>query len=67
VAGARRQLHDMIRELLAEDARTGEIRDDVSPDELVRYCPHALTAASTLPSKAAVRRLVRLTLAGLRP
>lgn len=30
-------------------------------------CLHALTAASSLPSKAAVRRLVAVTLAGLRP
>jgi hypothetical protein len=28
---------------------------------------HALAAASSLPSRAAVRRLVTLTLAGLRP
>ncbi|TJV42717.1 MAG: TetR/AcrR family transcriptional regulator, partial [Mesorhizobium sp.] len=28
---------------------------------------HALAAASSLPSKAAVRRLVAVTLAGLRP
>jgi hypothetical protein len=28
---------------------------------------HALTAASRLPSKAAVQRLVAVTLAGLRP
>ena len=35
-------------------------------DELASYCLHALTAASSLPSKAAVRRLVKVTLAGLR-
>ncbi|MBA2615569.1 MAG: TetR/AcrR family transcriptional regulator [Actinobacteria bacterium] len=67
VAGARRQLHEMIRELVAEGKRTGDLRDDVSPDELARYCLHALMAASSLPSKAAVRRLVKVTLAGLRP
>lgn len=38
----------------------------VAPDELVIYCLYALTAASTLPSKAAVHRLVAITLAGLR-
>ena len=31
------------------------------------YCLHALSAASSLPSKAAIRRLVGVTLTGLRP
>jgi AcrR family transcriptional regulator len=66
VAGARRQLRDMIRDLLAEGAGTGELRDDVAPDELASYCLHALSGASSLPSKAAVRRLVSVTLGGLR-
>ena len=55
----------MIRELVAQGAETGEYRDDVSPDELASYCLHALSAARALPSKAAVRRLVTVTLAGL--
>ena len=67
VARAQRQLHDMIRDLLTEAAETGDLRDDVAPDELATYCLHALTAASSLPSKAAVRRLVTVTLDGLRP
>ena len=67
VAHGRQQVRDMIRDLLAEGARTGDLRDDVAPDELASYCLHALTAASGLPSKAAVRRLVTVTLAGLRP
>ena len=65
VARAQQQLHDMIRDLLTEGAETGDLRDDVAPDELASYCLHALTAASSLPSKAAVRRLVTVTLAGL--
>lgn len=52
--------------LLTEGAATGDLRDDVAPDELASYCLHALTAAGTLPSEAAVRRLVKVTLAGLR-
>jgi len=48
-------------------AQTGNLRKDVAPDELATYCLHALTAASNLASKAAVRRLVTVTLAGLRP
>jgi AcrR family transcriptional regulator len=64
---AQQQVHDLIKDLLTEAAATGELRDDVAPDELASYCLHALGAASSLPSKAAVRRLVTVTLAGLRP
>ena len=66
VARAEQQLHGMIRELLTEAAKTGDVRDDVAPDELASYSLHALTAATGLPSKTAVRRLVMVTLAGLR-
>jgi AcrR family transcriptional regulator len=64
---AQQQVHDLIEDLLTEVAAAGNLRDDVAPDELATYCLHALGAASSLPSKAAVRRLVRVTLAGLRP
>jgi AcrR family transcriptional regulator len=64
---AQQRLSDFIRDLLTEGAQTGALRDDVAPDELASYCLHALAAASSLPSKAAVRRLVTFTLAGLRP
>jgi AcrR family transcriptional regulator len=67
IAHAQRQLHDLIRHLLADGAASGALRDDVAPDELASYCLHALTAASSLPSQAAVDRLVQVTLAGLRP
>ncbi|MBI2872067.1 MAG: TetR/AcrR family transcriptional regulator [Chloroflexi bacterium] len=67
VAQAQRQLSDLIRDLLTEAAEIGDVRDDVAPDELASYCLHALTATGSLPSKAAVRRLVTVTLAGLRP
>lgn len=67
VARAQRQLLDLFRDLLAEVAEAGDLRDDVAPDELASYCLHALGAASSLPSEAAVRRLVTVTLAGLRP
>ncbi len=66
VARAQRHLLDLIAGLLAEGAACGELRDDVAPDELASYCLHALGAAGSLPSKAAVRRLVTVTLAGLR-
>jgi AcrR family transcriptional regulator len=64
---ARRQLHNLIRDLLADRVQAGDLRDDVAPDELARYCLHALAAAGDLPSQAAVRRLLAVTLAGLRP
>ncbi len=67
VARAQRQLRDMIRDLLIEVAETGALRVDVAPDELASYCLHALGAAGSLPSKAAVHRLVTVTLAGLQP
>jgi AcrR family transcriptional regulator len=67
VAGAQRRLNDFIRDLLIGATKTGDVRKDVAPDELVSYCLHALVPASNLSTKAAVRRLVGITLAGLRP
>src|SRR5918999_311788 len=67
VARAEQQLRSMIRDLMTEGQKSGVVRRDVTPDELVNYCLHALTAATRLPSKAAVRRLVAVTLAGLHP
>ena len=63
---AQEQLTNFIRDLLTEGAETGDLRADVPPGELASYCLHALTAASSMPSRAAVRRLVTVTLAGLR-
>jgi AcrR family transcriptional regulator len=67
VARAEDQLRNLIRALLSDAVEHGELRDDVPPAELASYCLHALTAARSLPSKAAVHRLVAVTLAGLRP
>lgn len=67
VTGAQQQVHGMIKDLLTEAAEAGDVRNDVAPEELTSYCLHALTAAGGLPSEAAVRRLVTVTLAGLRP
>jgi AcrR family transcriptional regulator len=64
--GHAQQVHDLIHGLIVEAARSGVLRDDVTPGELTVYCLHALAAAAGLPSKAATRRLVQLTLAGLR-
>ncbi|MCW2752033.1 MAG: transcriptional regulator, TetR family [Aeromicrobium sp.] len=56
-----------LREAIAEAIEADAIREDMTPEELATYCLHALGAAADLPSKAAVERLVHLTLDGLRP
>ncbi|MGW5670858.1 TetR/AcrR family transcriptional regulator [Micromonospora sp. NPDC003776] len=66
VSDAHRQVTALLTDLLTEGASAGQIRDDVPPAELAAYCLHALHAAAALPSAAAVRRLVTVTLAGLR-
>lgn len=66
VAEAQQKLVSLLSDLLSEAVTVGHVRDDVAPGELARYCLHALTAAGTLDSDAAVRRLVEVTLAGLR-
>ncbi|TDU89983.1 TetR family transcriptional regulator [Kribbella voronezhensis] len=66
VSQARQHLHTLIRELLVEAGSTGDLRTDVPATELATYCLHALGAANALPSKAAVHRLVAVTLSGLR-
>jgi AcrR family transcriptional regulator len=67
VAQAQRRVRGLIRGLVAEGADAGEVRDDVPPDELATYCLNALTAAASLPSRAAVRRLVDLTTSAMKP
>ncbi len=67
ITRAQQHLHELIQDLLIEAAEVGDFRDDVAPDELASYCLHALAAASSLPSKTAVRRLVAVILSGLHP
>lgn len=64
---AERRLHDLVRDLIGAAARCGQVRRDVTADELARYAVSALSAARDARSRAAVQRLVALTLAGLRP
>ncbi len=66
VVRAQQQVRDMLRDLVIEGVEAGVVRDDVPPEQLASYCLHALTAASILPSEAAVHRLVSVTMAGLR-
>lgn len=67
VTHAQRHLEGMLQHLVADGVQAGDLRDDVPPAELAQYCLHALTAASGLTSQAALRRLVAVTLDGLRP
>jgi hypothetical protein len=67
IARAQQHLNDFIRDLLTEAAAAGDVRNDVAPAEQAGYCRHALSAAADLPTKAAVRRLVTMTLDALRP
>lgn len=67
MARAKQHLRDFVASLLADATATGQVRGDIAPGELADYCLHALGAAAGLPSKAAVGRLVTVTLAGLHP
>lgn len=67
VADGERRLAAFFRDLIANAARRGFVRSDVPPEELARFCVRALAAAGDVDSKPAVRRLVGVTLAGLRP
>lgn len=62
---AHAQVRDLVQDLVAEAADAGAVRRDVHPRELAVYCVHALGAAGELPSKAAARRLVDVTLEAL--
>ncbi len=66
MAQAEQQLLGFVSDLITAAAQAGELRGDAAPGELASYCLHALNAAAGLPSQAAVRRLVAVTMAGLR-
>jgi AcrR family transcriptional regulator len=65
VRRAHRHLRDFVTDLIGRAAAAGEVRGDISAGELATYCLHALAAAGDLPSKAAVNRLVMITMDGL--
>lgn len=67
VAAAEKRLLTLFKDVLADAIATGEVRDDIKPEELAVYCLHALGAAASLPSEAAIRRLVQVILTALRP
>lgn len=65
VAHAQQELVDLFAEVLSEAAEGGRLLAGVPVEEMAQYCLHALSAAGSLSSEAAVRRLVALTTAGL--
>jgi AcrR family transcriptional regulator len=67
VAQAERQLKDFIEVLITDAAMAGSVRHDAAPRELAEFCIHAIGAAQDLRSKAAVQRLVSITLGALQP
>jgi AcrR family transcriptional regulator len=67
LAGPERQLHEFIRDLIAQAAKNGAVRTDVNPNELAAYALNALAAAGRLRSHAAVERLLAVTISGLEP
>ncbi|MFN2528037.1 MAG: TetR/AcrR family transcriptional regulator [Candidatus Baltobacteraceae bacterium] len=66
VGHARAHLTNLIHDLLVAGVSSEDVRDDVKPQELAMYCLSALAAAANLSSEAAVRRLVGVTLDGVR-
>jgi hypothetical protein len=51
---------------VAAAAEAGDVRGDVPADELAAFCVWGLTGAAVHSSKAAARRLVTVTMDGLR-
>lgn len=64
--GARGHQEAFLQEILNGASQAGAIRTDMNPQELARFCLHALSAAAEAPSDEAVNRLVQLTMDGLR-
>jgi AcrR family transcriptional regulator len=64
---ARQKLVTFLSDLVREAVAAGQVRSDVPPKELAQYCLAALGAADAQASGAAVKRLVAVTLEGLRP
>jgi AcrR family transcriptional regulator len=65
VTRAERDLRELVADLLREAVGDGDARGDVPPEELAVYCLHALSAAAALDSRAAIGRLVDVTLSGV--
>lgn len=62
---AMRHLHQAVAGMIKAGAAAGQLRSDVPPDELAVFSLSAVEGASKLSSKAAVERLVQMTMAAL--
>jgi AcrR family transcriptional regulator len=67
VAHARAHLRDFLARLIEDTAKAGAVRRDVPPEELAAYALAALDGAAHLTTKAAMGRLLELTLDGMKP
>jgi AcrR family transcriptional regulator len=59
------RLHALVGDAITAAVGSGAVRHDVPAEELARYSLHALAAAATASSEAALNRLVDLVWAGL--
>ncbi|WP_217914742.1 TetR/AcrR family transcriptional regulator [Miltoncostaea marina] len=66
VARARAHLLELVTGAVDDGVRGGLLRDDVPARELAAFCVHAMAGAAELPTAAAVKRLLRLTLEAVR-
>jgi AcrR family transcriptional regulator len=66
VGHAERVLEVMLADVIAAAAARGDVRSDVAPLELARFCLHALGATHGTSSQASADRLVRVVEDGLR-
>lgn len=67
VLDAQGQVAEMIRQLLVDANQARDVRDDVDAGELATFCVNALSAGAEMADEDAVRRLLGVTLDGLRP
>ena len=67
VAQGRAHLRSFLARLIEEAGNAGTVRRDIAADELAAYALAALDGAAQLTTKAAMGRLLELTLDGMRP
>jgi hypothetical protein len=65
VAGLQHRLHALVSDTISAAIGSGAVRQDVPAEELADYSLHALAAAATASSEAALNRVVDLVWAGL--
>ncbi|WP_280264774.1 TetR/AcrR family transcriptional regulator [Nocardia wallacei] len=65
IVHAQQQFLEVLRDLIDDGIRVGDLRDDVAADDLARYCLHALGAAGELSAEADTAQLVAVVMAGL--